>query len=88
MTEVSSKKSEIFIGILFFNNKKPLQYLGKKILRELIYEFDQMQFFYSLHPLKRHSNTPLLGETLIFSLFNGTKMVYEREFPEALSATE
>ena len=78
MTEVASKKYDIFLGVLFFSNKKSSQYLGKKILRELIYEFDQVQFFYSLHPLKRHSTSSLLGETLIFAIFKGTKMIYER----------
>jgi hypothetical protein len=37
MTEVGSKKNEVYSGIVFFNNKKSASYLGKKILRELIY---------------------------------------------------
>jgi len=61
MTEVGSKKNDIYCGIIFFNNKKSANYLGKKILRELIYEFDQLMFFYALHPLKKHTSSILLG---------------------------
>ncbi len=33
MTEVAARKTEIFSGVVFFNNKKSASYLGKKILR-------------------------------------------------------
>lgn len=78
MTEVGSKKTEVYSGIIFFNNRKSASYLGKKILRELIYEFDQLMFFYALHPLKKHTSSILLGETLNFAIFKGTKLIHER----------
>lgn len=61
MSEVTSKGSKKHFGIIFFSNKRKAQFLGKKILRELIFEFDQIEFFYTLHPIKLHSNSALLG---------------------------
>lgn len=62
--------------------------MGKKILRELIFEFDQIEFFYALHPIKMHTSSALLGDVLAFSLFRGKKMIYEREFPEQITAAD
>lgn len=61
MSEVSSKQSNGLFGIVFFNNKKKASFLGKKILRELIFEFDKIEFFYALHPIKMHTSSALLG---------------------------
>lgn len=61
MNHVVPNEKDKLIGILFFNSKKKSAYLGKKILRDLIYDNDQIEFFYSLHPLKRHSTSILLG---------------------------
>jgi hypothetical protein len=37
MSEVQQKKSIKYFGIIFFSNKKKALFLGKKILRELIF---------------------------------------------------
>jgi len=37
MSEVSAKKSNKLFGIVFFNSRKKASFLGKKILRELIF---------------------------------------------------
>ncbi len=88
MAEVSSKKSNGLFGIVFFNNKKKASFLGKKILRELIFEFDKIEFFYALHPIKMHTSSALLGDILVFSLFRGKNMIHEREFPEQITAAD
>ena len=61
MTEISGSKNNRLFGIVFFNNRKKASFLGKKILRELIFEFDQIEFFYALHPIKMHTSSALLG---------------------------
>jgi hypothetical protein len=60
MSEVSSKKTDRFFGIVFFNSRRKASFLGKKILRELIFEFDRIEFFYALHPIKMHTSSALL----------------------------
>ena len=40
MAEVSGNQPNRFYGIVFFNNRKKASFLGKKILREVIFEFD------------------------------------------------
>lgn len=52
MSEINSRQNHRFFGIVFFNSRKKASFLGKKILRELIYEFHQVEFFYALHPIK------------------------------------
>ena len=42
MSEVEGEKENRLFGIVFFNNRKKASFLGKKILRELIFEFDQI----------------------------------------------
>jgi hypothetical protein len=42
MSEVSAKKTTKLFGIVFFNSRKKASFLGKKILRELIFEFDKI----------------------------------------------
>ena len=37
MTEVDQSKANKFYGIVFFSNRKKALFLGKKILRELIF---------------------------------------------------
>lgn len=58
MSEVSHKQSHRFFGIVFFNSRKKASFLGKKILRELVYEFHQVEFFYALHPIKVTHHPP------------------------------
>ncbi len=41
MTEISHQNTNLY-GIIFFSNKKKAQFLGKKILRELIFDFDKI----------------------------------------------
>lgn len=60
MSEVSGRKSERLFGIVFFNSRKKASFLGKKILRELVFEFDRIEFFYALHPIKMHTSSALL----------------------------
>ena len=60
MSEVSGPKVHKLFGIVFFNSKKKAVFLGKKILRELIFEFDKIEFFYALHPIKMHTSSALL----------------------------
>jgi hypothetical protein len=88
MAEVSGSKASKLFGIVFFNNRKKASFLGKKILRELIFEFDQIEFFYALHPIKMHTSSALLGDVLVFSLFRGKKMIHDREFPEQITAAD
>ena len=88
MSEVSGFKNNKFFGIVFFNSRKRASFLGKKILRELIFEFDRIEFFYALHPIKMHTGSALLGEVLVFSLFRGKRMLHEREFPEQITAAD
>lgn len=61
MAEVSGNRANRLYGIVFFNNRKKASFLGKKILREVIFEFDQIEFFYALHPIKMHTSSALLG---------------------------
>lgn len=42
MSEVTGKKTSKFFGIVFFNSRKRASFLAKKILRELIFEFDKI----------------------------------------------
>ena len=42
MSQIAPNHKDKLFGILFFNSKKKSSYLGKKILRELIYENDQV----------------------------------------------
>lgn len=88
MSEVSGKKADRFFGIVFFNSKRKASFLGKKILRELIFEFDRIEFFYALHPIKMHTSSALLGDVLVFSLFRGKRMLHERQFPEQITAAD
>ena len=60
MSEVTGKKTSKFFGIVFFNSRKRASFLAKKILRELIFEFDKIEFFYALHPIKMHTTSALL----------------------------
>ncbi len=85
---MSGAKNNKFFGIVFFNSRKRASFLGKKILRELIFEFDRIEFFYALHPIKMHTSSALLGEVLVFSLFRGKRMLHEREFPEQITAAD
>jgi len=61
MAEISGSKNNRLFGIIFFNNRKKASFLGKKILRELVFEFDKIEFFYALHPIKMHTTSALLG---------------------------
>ena len=95
MSEVTGKKTSKFFGIVFFNSRKRASFLAKKILRELIFEFDKIEFFYALHPIKMHTTSALLvrlsltqGDVLMFSLFRGKRMIHEREFPEQITAAD
>lgn len=88
MSEVSGRKNLKLFGIVFFNSRKKASFLGKKILRELIFEFDRIEFFYALHPIKMHTTSALLGDVLVFSLFRGRRMIHEREFPEQITAAD
>lgn len=60
MSEVSGRKTDRLFGIVFFNSRKKASFLGKKILRELVFEFDRIEFFYALHPIKMHTSSALL----------------------------
>lgn len=66
MSEVSAKKTNKLFGIVFFNSRKKASFLGKKILRELIFEFDKIEFFYALHPIKMHTSSALLVVLRLF----------------------
>jgi len=66
MSEVSAKKTTKLFGIVFFNSRKKASFLGKKILRELIFEFDKIEFFYALHPIKMHTSSALLVFEMLF----------------------
>jgi hypothetical protein len=37
MSEVSGRKADRFFGIVFFNSRRKASFLGKKILRDLIF---------------------------------------------------
>ena len=65
MSEVSGAKSGRLFGVVFFNSRKKAVFLGKKILRELIFEFDKIEFFYALHPIKMHTTSALLVTPLL-----------------------
>ena len=74
MSEVDESKANRYFGIVFFSTKKKAVFLGnyfsksgKKILRELIFEFDQIEFFYALHPIKMHNTSALLVSYIINS---------------------
>ena len=79
MSEVSGRKADRFFGIVFFNSKRKASFLGKKILRELIFEFDRIEFFYALHPIKMHTSSALLVRILSIratyssSVFSGAR---------------
>lgn len=66
MSEVTGKKTSKFFGIVFFNSRKRASFLAKKILRELIFEFDKIEFFYALHPIKMHTTSALLVRMDLF----------------------
>lgn len=85
--EVGNEHQSKLFGIVFFENLKDAQFLGKKILRELVYEYGStIEFFYSIYPSKIHTGSILLGPALVFSLFRGRTMLLERIFPRALNA--
>lgn len=68
---------------------KDAQFLGRKILRELVYEYgEKVEFYYSLYPSKIHPGSALLGPALVFSLYRGKTPIVERMFPAGLSATD
>jgi hypothetical protein len=87
--EVGQEHQNKLYGIVFFESLKDAQFLGKKILRELVYEYgSNIEFFYSIYPSKIHTGSILLGPALVFSLFRGRTMLLERIFPRALNAIE
>lgn len=89
MQEVGDEHQSKLFGIVFFESLKDAQFLGKKILRELVYEYGStIEFFYSIYPSKIHTGSMLLGPALVFSLFRGRTMIMERIFPRALNAID
>jgi hypothetical protein len=68
---------------------KEAQFLGKKILRELVYEYgEKIEFYYSLYPSKIQVGSALLGSALLFCLFRGGVQVVERMFAAGLGAAD
>ncbi len=88
MQEVSALKKKKLLGILFFDDPKSSHFFGKKILRDLIYEFGSIDFYYSLYPSKRSAQSLLLGPTVLFSFFFGKHLLLEREFVEKVSSSD
>lgn len=89
VAEIGHQHEATLFGFVFFDNMREAQFLGKKILRELVYEYgDRIEFYYSLYPSKIHTGSALLGPALLFSLFRGKLPVIERMFPAALNAID
>jgi hypothetical protein len=89
MTEIHHKNESKLFGIVFFESLKDAKFMGKKVLRELVYEYGSIiEFFYSIYPSKIHTGSMLLGPALVFSLFRGKTVLMERTFPRALNAIE
>lgn len=53
MSEVTSKQTNQTLGILFFSTPRYAKQLGRKVLKDLVFEFGStIDFYYSLYPMR------------------------------------
>ena len=81
MSEITSKHSTDTLGILFFSSTRYAKQLGKKILKDLVFEYGNViEFYYSLYPMRSIIKEEAVGPMMMFTLFSGKEMVLERKF--------
>ena len=87
MAEMTAKHNTQTLGILFFSSTRYAKQLGRKILKDLIFEYgNTIEFYYSLYPMRSIIKEEAVGPMMMFTMFSGKEMVLERKFEETLNA--